>query len=533
MGGDSFGMRLNRIAVAFSTARDRIMLPASPARASDSIPSGGPGHGRPGVQKGNMRLSASLQDFSTYTRLDPEGGGSVQFEIEGPYAHPQTARALLRESGGSSFSKEKPFSESHSTRKRWMRIVACVLCLFLFLSLLFVCAVRFSRYWSQKSSRYYVILDCGSTGTRVYVYECSLDHNKAIAHLPISLKSLPEGLKKISSSQTGRAYQRMETEPGFDKLVRNESGLRAAIKPLIRWAEKQIPKNAHKSTSLFVYATAGVRRLPEPDSEWLLSKAWSILKSSSFLCQKDWVKIISGMEEAYYGWIALNYQMGTMGSIPPKETFGALDLGYGLNDAFGKSVVHLLKRQPSINLDDLKNGKKELKHPCLHRGYKEQYMCSHCALSGQEGSPLVSGKHSGRGQAGIPVTLVGAPVWEECSALARTTVNLSEWSNLTPGIDCEIRPCALSDSLPRPHGQFYAMSGFFVLPAVESYKFRLTSVEELSSGHHLGVDYISSTPKIHTRVPKLSTSLSLSLLLVTAKPPALSGDPAKQTLPLL
>ena len=59
--------------------------------------------------------------------------------------------------------------------------------------------------------------------------------------------------------------------------------------------------------------------------------------------------------------------------------------------------------------------------------------------------------------------LIGAPNWEQCSAIAKIAVNLSEWSNLYPGIDCDLQPCALSDSLPRPYGQFYAMSGFFVV----------------------------------------------------------------------
>ncbi|CAA7398222.1 unnamed protein product [Spirodela intermedia] len=451
-----------------------------------------------------MRLSSSLQDLSSFSRLDPERG-RVEFEIEGSYARPQASRVLIKESGGSSFSKEKPLPETPFWRRRWIRIPLFALGLLLLFSFLYACSLSFSRYWSQNSSKYYVVLDCGSTGTRAYVYECSIDHKKG-RYLPIHLKSLPESIGQISSSQSGRAYQRMETEPGFDKLVRNESGLRNAIHPLLRWAEKQIPKHAHKSTSLFVYATAGVRRLPSSDSKLLLDTVWSILKSYSFLCQRGWIKTISGMDEAFYGWIALNYQMGTIASVPPKDTFGSLDLGgsslqvtfetsgvipgetglnlsigdirhhlsayslsgYGLNDAFDKSVVHLLRKQSAASLKD---GKVALKHPCLHDGYREQYICRQCAPAGKGRGPLVGVRTSDKGQIGIPVTLVGEPVWEDCGALAKTTVNLSVWSNLTPVIDCEVQPCALADSLPRPHGQFYAMSGFFVV-----YKFfNLTS----------------------------------------------------------
>ncbi|KAK0599344.1 hypothetical protein LWI29_004451 [Acer saccharum] len=80
----------------------------------------------------------------------------------------------------------------------------------------------------------------------------------------------------------------------------------------------------------------------------------------------------------------------------------------------------------------------EIKHPCLHSGYKEQYICSRCASSQPESaSPVIGGKHSGKGgKSGTAVLLTGAPNWEEyCSALAKAAVNLSEWSNLSPGMD--------------------------------------------------------------------------------------------------
>ncbi|CAL9126846.1 unnamed protein product [Musa textilis] len=293
----------------------------------------------------------------------------------------------------------------------------------------------------------------------------------------------------------------METEPGFDKLVHNESGLRGSLQPLLQWAEKQIPKHAHKGSSLFLYATAGVRRLPSSDSEWLLEKAWTIVKNSSFLCRRDWVKIISGMEEAYYGWIALNYHMGLLGSLPAGKTYGSLDLGgsslqvtfetetpihddtsislrissashhlsayslagYGLNDAFDKSVAHLFRKLVGTSADFINKKKLQLKHPCLNTGYMEEYACSRCTSVNQEGSPLIGGKTVSKGRTGTIVELLGAPQWEECSALAKLTVDLSAWSNFSSGVDCEHKPCALSDGLPHPRGKFYAMSGFYVV----------------------------------------------------------------------
>ncbi|XVF52235.1 hypothetical protein PTKIN_Ptkin05aG0003000 [Pterospermum kingtungense] len=478
------------------------------------------------IHKNNLRLSSSLQDFSSYHRLDPEAADLIS-EIDKSVTY--TKPPLPRENVGSSFSKEKglPGGTAFLLRK-WMRLIMVLLCLLLFIFLTHMVCMYIYSNWSKGASKFYIVLDCGSTGTRVYMYQASINHRND-GSLPFVMKSLTEGLSRKPSSQSGRAYDRMETEPGFHRLVHNKTGLKAAINPLISWAEKQIPEHAHRSTSLFLYATAGVRRLPSADSKWLLENAWSILKHSPFLCRREWVKIISGSEEAYFGWTALNYRTGILGAMPKKATFGALDLGgsslqvtfenehrqhnetnlnlrigvvnhhlsayslsgYGLNDAFDKSVVHLLKKLPDGSHANLVNGKIEIKHPCLHSGYKEQYICSQCASKDQEnGSPVVGGKVLDKGEkSGIAVQLIGAPNWEQCSAIAKVAVNLSEWSNLNPGIDCDLQPCALSDSLPHPYGQFYAMSGFFVV-----YRFfNLSSDAALDDVLEKGKDFCEKT----------------------------------------
>jgi hypothetical protein len=526
-------MVLGRIVDFISAASSRLLAPQSSSSSSSTVPYLAVGMSPlpPSANffgfannnnNNNLRHSSSLQDFSAYRQLDPQGSDLVN--------HLKYPHSLQRENAGSSFSKQKALpGGTPSKRAKWVRLLMLILCLLLLGLLIYMISLYVYSYWSQGASKFYVVLDCGSTGTRVYVYRASIDHNIA-GTLPIVLSSLAEGLRKKPSSQNGRAYDRMETEPGFHKLVRNASGLGAAIKPLVQWAAKQIPKHAHKTTSLFLYATAGVRKLPTADSKWLLDNAWSILKKTSpFLCQREWVKIISGPEEAYYGWIALNHRTGMLGATPRKPTFGALDLGgsslqvtfeskehvhnetslnlrigaakhhltayslsgYGLNDAFDKSVVHLFKTVPETSKRDIVNGKTELKHPCLHSGYKEQYICSQCASNYQEGeSPVIAGKNLGKGgKSGIAVQLLGAPNWEECSALAKVAVNLSEWSSKNPGIDCDLQPCALTDSFPRPYGQFYAMSGFFVV-----YRFfNLTSEATLEDVLEKGREFCERT----------------------------------------
>ncbi|XWS38845.1 hypothetical protein CRYUN_Cryun19dG0165500 [Craigia yunnanensis] len=220
--------------------------------------------------KNNLRLFSSLQDFSSYHRLDPEAADLIS-EIDKSMTY--TKPPLQRENVGSSFSKEKglPGGTTFLLRK-CIRLIMVFLCLLLFIFLTYMVCMYIYSNWSKGASKFYVVLDCGSTGTRVYIYQASIDHRND-GSLPIVMKSLTEGLSRKPSSQSGCAYDRMETEPGFHKLVHNKSGLKAAISPLISWAEKQIPEHAHKTTYLFLYATAGVRRLPSADSKWLLENA--------------------------------------------------------------------------------------------------------------------------------------------------------------------------------------------------------------------------------------------------------------------
>ena len=429
--------------------------------------------------KNNLRISASLQDLSSYRNIDPEHG-------------------LLRDALNASFSKTKPLQLPNPVRRKCIAPIAIVAFL-----LLLIFILLYTFYSHQASPKYYVVLDSGSTGTRVYVYKAEVQQPHS-TNLPIAIQSLKDGLRKNPAS--GRAYDRMETEPGLDKLVRNVTGLKTALNPLLVWAQTQIPEASHSSTSLFLYATAGVRRLPFDDSKWLLDNAWKVLKGSPFVCRRNWVKIISGTEEAYFGWIALNYDSGNIGVKPRKETYGALDLGgsslqvtfegynqqdfnsetslyvrigsvnhhltayslagYGLNEAFDKSVARVFKEFGHSVADAVK-GDVEVKHPCLQSGYKERYTCSHCAALEKGGeSPKVEGNENVlEKKEGLKttVTLVGVPNWQECSALAKVAVNLSEWSDVSPGLDCEIQPCALRDNLTRPMGHFYVISGFFVV----------------------------------------------------------------------
>jgi apyrase len=284
------------------------------------------------------------------------------------------------------------------------------------------------------------------------------------------------------------------------KLLSNETGIKGALEPLLQWAEKQVPAAHHGNTPLFLLATAGIRKLENDDAEWLLDKAWTVLERSPFMCKRSWVKVISGTEEAYYGWVSLNYNFGKLGQTTKPPTLGALDLGgsslqvtfeseevqnkeyqvnlsvgtshhhlyalshagFGLNDAFDKSVALVLEGSDTVVGATVPEF---VEHPCLHSGFQGKYKCPHCRSNpAVVPNPAMDNPSPDPGLA--EVTLIGKPDWESCRVLASSIIsNGSRFSSLVPepmGCDSE-HPCALGRHQPVPEGKFYALSGFFVV----------------------------------------------------------------------
>lgn len=123
--------------------------------------------------------------------------------------------------------------------------------------------------------------------------------------------------------------------------------------------------------------------------------------------------MLSGKEEAYYGWAALNYKMDVFVNSSRSSKLGLLDLGgsslqmvaevddivvnehvfrskigfvehdiiafslpsYGLNEAFDRTVVmlsHTREHRESVS------SRFEVRHPCLGAGFVQNYTCHGC-----------------------------------------------------------------------------------------------------------------------------------------------------------
>lgn len=143
------------------------------------------------------------------------------------------------------------------------------------------------------------VVDAGSTGTRVHLYEYDLDKT----HTPIHIKEV--WTKKIN--------------PGFASIKPDSNTIKGYLDNLLSGV------TTLQKVPLYFYSTAGMRLLP-PSKQKIYYRA---LKHW-FFQQKQWqlmrAKTITGNEEAVYDWLAVNYQLGTLLSLQDKP-IGVMDMG--------------------------------------------------------------------------------------------------------------------------------------------------------------------------------------------------------------
>lgn len=83
------------------------------------------------------------------------------------------------------------------------------------------------------------------------------------------------------------------------------------ITPLLRFAEEHIPKEKLAETDLLIFATAGMRLIPEPRKKAIIGHLRHKLKEVTSLRVTDPnIRVIDGAWEGIYSWIAVNYILG-------------------------------------------------------------------------------------------------------------------------------------------------------------------------------------------------------------------------------
>lgn len=155
-----------------------------------------------------------------------------------------------------------------------------------------------------------VMIDAGSTGSRVHVYEFDT------CHVPPRL--LKEEFKML--------------KPGLSSFDTDTEGAAKSLEPLIKLALDTVPEAKRACTPIALKATAGLRLLGAEKSNAILARVRSYLEDLPFAVVNEefgGVSIMDGRDEGVYAWITTNYLLGNIGSPDETPTAAVFDLGGG------------------------------------------------------------------------------------------------------------------------------------------------------------------------------------------------------------
>ncbi|KAK4109919.1 hypothetical protein N656DRAFT_791455 [Canariomyces notabilis] len=183
-----------------------------------------------------------------------------------------------------------------------------------------------------KKWRWGVILDAGSSGTRLHIYRWK-DPEKALKH------ASKEDLRSLPKLMTEKHWTKKIT-PGVSTFADSVEDVGPYLQSLIEHALEYVPEDKVKDTPIFLMATAGMRLLPQVQQAALTREICLYLRQNSQFSLPDCdlhIQVIKGETEGLYGWIASNYLLGGF-DHPDKHQHGKGHHTYGFLDMGGASA---------------------------------------------------------------------------------------------------------------------------------------------------------------------------------------------------
>ncbi|CAA7031173.1 unnamed protein product [Microthlaspi erraticum] len=200
------------------------------------------------------------------------------------------------------FTKPK----SKRTKSILLLILASVVSVAITLGLLFVfCSTLRNR---GNSFRYSVVIDGGSSGTRIHVFRYWIESGKPVFDFG------------------AENYGSLKLSPGLSSYADNPEGASVSVKELVEFAKGRVPEGMLEKSEIRLMATAGMRLLEVSVQDQILEVTRGVLRSSGFKFQDEWASVISGSDEGVYAWVVANYAIGSLGG-DPLQTTGIVELG--------------------------------------------------------------------------------------------------------------------------------------------------------------------------------------------------------------
>lgn len=189
-----------------------------------------------------------------------------------------------------------------------------------------------------------IVVDAGSSGSRVHVY----DFSKCSGNKKPEL--LQEHFKML--------------KPGLSSFKKDFKSAAQSLDPLLEYAKEVIPQEKQSCTPIVVKATAGLRMLGEAESTAILDYVTEYIEDEwpFRLIDENPVSIMGGDQEGVFAWITTNFLLGNIGNGGNLgKTAAIFDLGGGSTQIVFEPL-----------LEDNRFVENEYKYN-LNFGEKEQY----------------------------------------------------------------------------------------------------------------------------------------------------------------
>ncbi|CAF0933686.1 unnamed protein product [Adineta ricciae] len=181
---------------------------------------------------------------------------------------------------------------------------------------------------------YGIVIDCGSSGSRLYIYvwpEHSGRENELLQ------------IKQLLDSHGRPVVKKLE--PGLSSMADTPENATEYLKPLVDFAATTVPPDKHRDTPLYILATAGLRFLNKERQQKLLEDLFNdIVRDYHFQLEKTHIQVIPGKLEGIYSWIAINYVLGRFQNNNTAESISVSD---------GKSISVSTKRPSTVGILDM------------------------------------------------------------------------------------------------------------------------------------------------------------------------------------
>lgn len=176
----------------------------------------------------------------------------------------------------------RPSNRSNLFARSPKRSTRSNLCIIASIVIAFVFVLCYLLFYGRNSGgfekrKYGIVIDGGSTGTRIHVFGYEVEGRKAL----------------FDFGDLGLASLRVN--PGLSAFADNPEAAGESLMKLLEFGKGRIPNEFWVDTEIRLMATAGLRLLELAVQNRILNSCRRVLQASGFKFRDEWASVITGM----------------------------------------------------------------------------------------------------------------------------------------------------------------------------------------------------------------------------------------------